>query len=230
MSEHWPGAAVTGMPPLLLIGPPIHQINGSVKFSNMISSFSSFYILFKKKQLKLKDALQLIPFALFGGLYGGLLANSFSEKAMNLLAICLLTVALIMNLIKKPLPSDESDWHLPKKVYPFLFGISVYDGMFGPGQATMLMYTFLGNGATYLQSLAFTRFQTFISCTAAFIPYFMAGNIARGIAIYYTIGSLIGSQLALRVAQRISTGQLKFILHSVTIALLIQLVIRVAFP
>jgi uncharacterized membrane protein YfcA len=58
----------------------------------------------------------------------------------------------------------------------------------------------------------------------------MAGNIAWGIAIYYTIGSLIGSQLALRVAQKISTGQLKFILHSVTIALLIQLVIRVGFP
>ncbi|MCY9141836.1 hypothetical protein [Peribacillus frigoritolerans] len=95
-------------------------------------------------------------------------------------------------------------------VYPSLFGISVHDGMFGPGQATMLMYTFLRNGATYLQSLAFSRFQTFISCTAAFI------------AIYYTFGSLIGLQLALRVAQKISTGQLKFILHSVTIALLIH--------
>ncbi|WP_249597857.1 sulfite exporter TauE/SafE family protein [Peribacillus frigoritolerans] len=116
----------------------------------------------------------------------------------------------------------KSDWHLPKKVYPSLFGISVYDGMFGPGP-------FLRNGATYLQSLAFTRFQTFISCTAAFITYFMSGNIAWGIAIYYTIGSLIGSRLALRVAQKISTGQLRFILHSVTIALLNQLVIRVAF-
>ncbi|MFJ7992315.1 TSUP family transporter [Peribacillus frigoritolerans] len=116
-------------------------------------------------------------------------------------------------------------------VYPSLFGISVHDGMFGPEQATMLMYTFLRNGATYLQSLAFTRFQTFIGCTAAHsLPIFMAGNIAWRIAIYYTIGSLIGSQLALRVAQKISTGQLKFILHSVTIALLIQLVIRVAFP
>ncbi|MDM5310184.1 TSUP family transporter [Peribacillus frigoritolerans] len=88
-----------GMPSLLLIGLPIHQVIGSVKFSNMFSSFSSFYILLKKKQLKLKDALQLIPFAFFGGLCGGLLANSFSEKAMNLLAICLLTVALIMNFI-----------------------------------------------------------------------------------------------------------------------------------
>ncbi|MEI2471097.1 sulfite exporter TauE/SafE family protein [Peribacillus frigoritolerans] len=218
---------LNGMPSLLLIGPPIHQVIGSVKFPNMFSSFSSFYILLKKKQQKLKDALQLIPFALFGGLCCGLLANSFSGKAMNLLAICLLTVALIMNFIKKPQPSDETDWHLPKKVYPSLFVISVYDGMFGPGQATMLMYTFLRNGATYLQSLAITRFQTFISCTAAFITYSWP---VKRIAIYYTFGSLIGSRLALRVAQKISTGQLRFILHSVTIALSIQLVIRVAFP
>ncbi|MGG4198133.1 hypothetical protein [Peribacillus frigoritolerans] len=65
-----------------MIGLPIHQVIGSVKFPNMFSSFSSFYISLKKKQLKLKDALQLIPFALFSGLCGGLLANSFSEKAM----------------------------------------------------------------------------------------------------------------------------------------------------
>lgn len=214
------------MPSLLLLGLPIHQVIGSVKFSNMFSSFSSFYILLKKKQLKLKGSLQLIPFALIGGLCGGLLANSFSEKAMNLLAICLLTVALIMNFIKKPKPSDEIGLASPKKSLSIPIRNQFYDGMFGPRQATMLMYTFLRNGATYLQSLAFTRFQTFISCTAAFITYFMAGNIAWGIAIYYTIGS----RLALRVAQKISTGQLRFILHSVTIALLIQLVIRVAFP
>ncbi|MFJ7929269.1 hypothetical protein [Peribacillus sp. NPDC096448] len=76
----------------------------------------------------------------------------------------------------------------------------------------------------------FTRFQTSISYTSAFTTYFIAGNIAWWIAIYYTIGFLIGSQLALCVAQKISTRQLKFILHSVTIALLIQLVIRIAFP
>lgn len=111
-----------------------------------------------------------------------------------MLAICLLTVALIMNFIKnRNLPMNPIG--ISQKVYPSLFGISVYDGIFGPGQATMLMYTFLRNGTTYLQSPAFIRYQTFIS-------YFIAGNIAWGIAIYYTIGSLIGSQPALRVAQK----------------------------
>ncbi|WP_439127215.1 TSUP family transporter [Peribacillus frigoritolerans] len=85
----------------------------------MFSSFSSFYILLKKKQLKLKDALQLIPFALFGGLCGGLLANSFSGKAMNLLAICLLTVALIMNFIKnRNLPMNRIGISQKKFIHP----------------------------------------------------------------------------------------------------------------
>ncbi len=198
------------MPSLLLIGFPIHQVIGSVKFSNMFSSFSSFYILLKKKQLDVANALKLIPFALFGGFCGGLLANSFSEKMMNLLAIGLLMIAMLMNVVKRTNPDSGSAWHLPKKAYPSLFGISVYDGMFGPGQATMLMYTFLRNGATYLQSLAFTRFQTFISCTAAFITYFHADNISWEIALYYTIGSLIGSQLAIRVAQKISAAGVHF--------------------
>nr|WP_230302775.1 hypothetical protein [Peribacillus simplex] len=55
-----------------------------------------------------------------------------------MLAICLLTVALIMNFIKnRNLPMNPIG--ISQKVYPSLFGISVYDGIFGPGQATMLI-------------------------------------------------------------------------------------------
>ncbi|MEW5592346.1 hypothetical protein ABGT24_02115 [Peribacillus frigoritolerans] len=37
-----------GMPSLLLIGLPIHQVIGSVKFPNMFSSFSSFIFYSRK--------------------------------------------------------------------------------------------------------------------------------------------------------------------------------------
>jgi hypothetical protein len=52
----------------------------------------------------------------------------------------------------------------------------------------------------------------------AFIAYFMAGNIAGAIAIYYTFGSLIGSQLALRVAQKNLHRTVEIHFHSITIA------------
>ncbi|SFC03466.1 hypothetical protein SAMN05443252_101551 [Bacillus sp. OV322] len=217
-----------GMPSLLLIGIPIHSVIASAKFSNMFSSFSSFYVLLKQRELTLKDALTLIPFALAGGLTGGMLANSFSEKTMNIMAVILLSIAFIISFFKKPKQKD-GDWYIPKKAYPALFGISVYDGMFGPGQATMLMYTFLNNGASYLKALALTRFQTFISCGAAFLSYLYAGNFEWDVAIYYAIGSILGAQLAVRAARKIAAIHLKKILHAVTIALILQLIYRLFF-
>ncbi|WP_286178560.1 TSUP family transporter [Bacillus sp. B4EP4a] len=40
-----------GMPSLLLIGLPIHQVIGSVKFSNMFSSFPVFIFYSRKNSL-----------------------------------------------------------------------------------------------------------------------------------------------------------------------------------
>ncbi|PLS16504.1 sulfite exporter TauE/SafE family protein [Bacillus sp. M6-12] len=215
-----------GMPSLLLIGIPIHSVIATAKFSNVFSSFSSFYILLKQKELSWRDAATLIPFALGGGMAGGLLANSFSEKTMTVLAVFLLSGALAMNFLKKPKGDSEGIWKLEKKAYPTLFGISVYDGMFGPGQSTLLMYAFLHQGASYLKALALTRAQTFISCAAAFATYLFAGNFKWEIAIYYALGGIFGAQFAVRVARRLSKEHLKVILHLVTVALIVQLLIR----
>lgn len=218
-----------GMPAMLLLGFPIHSVIATAKFSNIFASFSSFFVLIKQKELTLFDVSALIPFALLGGLIGGLLANSLTENTMNVIAVLLLVSAFLLNILKKPQVKESPSWSLPKKTYPVLFGISVYDGMFGPGQATLLMYTFLHSGAAYLKSLALTRFQTFISCLAAFITYLAAGNFMWEMAVFYALGSLGGAQAAIFAARRISTAYLHLILQSVTILLIIQLMYRLLF-
>lgn len=218
-----------GMPAMLLLGFPIHSVIATAKFSNIFASFSSFFVLIKQKELTFYDVSALIPFALLGGLIGGLLANSLTENTMNIIAVLLLVSAFFLSILKKPQVKESHSWSLPKKTYPGLFGISVYDGMFGPGQATLLMYTFLNSGAAYLKSLALTRFQTFISCLAAFITYLAAGNFMWEMAVFYALGSLGGAQTAIFAARRISTAYLHLILHSVTILLIIQLIYRLLF-
>ncbi|WP_163103133.1 sulfite exporter TauE/SafE family protein [Peribacillus alkalitolerans] len=216
-----------GMPSLMLLGVPVHSAIATAKFSNMISSFSSFYVLLKKKELKLKEAIKLIPIALLGGLTGGLLATSISDKTMSLIAVFLLSGAFILSFIKKPKQDGVDGWSPSPKTYPFLYGISTYDGMFGPGQATMLMYTFIWNGASYIQAIAYTRFQTFLSCFAAFFPFWLNGDIKWHVAIYFALGSLIGAQTAVRLAPKIPTKYLKWLLNVVTVCLILQLLWKV---
>lgn len=212
-----------GMPALMLLGVPVHGAIATAKFSNMFSSFSSFYVLLKKKELIFYDALKLIPFAIGGGFLGGLLTSHISGEIMNFVAIILLSGAFVLSLLKKPIQTPIEDWKPSPRTYPYLFGISMYDGMFGPGQATMLMYTFLLNGASFIKAMAFTRFQTFVSCFAAFFPYLLSGHFHWKIGIFFAAGSIAGAQTAVRIAPKISTKYLKWLLNAVTILLILQL-------
>ncbi|NUK28951.1 sulfite exporter TauE/SafE family protein [Parageobacillus sp. VR-IP] len=223
------GGGLIGMPVLLMIGVPIHQAIAAAKFSNTISSFSSFFVLFRQQSIRWKQLLLIIPISLGGGATGGVIASLLSERTMTIIAIILLMFAPCLQVFKKQPEHAAAAPSLPKTLYPILYGISVYDGMFGPGQATMLMYAYLRTGMDYLSAIAFTRFQTFISCFGALTSYLYNGHINWHIAPFLAIGSFIGAQLSVRVAQKLKQKQLQFLLHTITFLLIVQLIFNMIY-
>ncbi|MFZ3589450.1 sulfite exporter TauE/SafE family protein [Bacillus sp. DJP31] len=217
------GGGLISMPSMLLMGVPIHSAIAATKFSNTLSSFSSFYVLFRQKKIDLKTAIFLAPLGISGGITGGLIATSISEKAMTTAAVFLLSFALVLSFIRKPKGDGHSTTKVSRKVYPLLYGIGIYDGMFGPGQATLQMYTYLHNGFSYLSAIALTRFLTFSSCLGAFSTYFLTGHLNWRVAPSLAVGSFIGAQLSVRVAGKLSSKHLQFILRALTVLLLVQL-------
>ncbi|KAA0548117.1 sulfite exporter TauE/SafE family protein [Bacillus sp. BGMRC 2118] len=220
------GGGIISLPSMLLIGVPIHSAIAANKFSNTISSFSSFFVLLRQKKIRVKTALLVSPVAIAGGMTGGLVATALSEKLMTSVAILLLGVALLVSFLKKPKEELDTVEKVPLKVYPLLYTIGIYDGMFGPGQGTLQMYTYLQNGFSYLTSIALTRFVTFLSCFSAFITYLFNGHFKWEIAVFLSIGSFLGAQVALRVAGKLSKELLNGILKTITILLIIQLTIN----
>ncbi|WP_191561898.1 sulfite exporter TauE/SafE family protein [Metabacillus idriensis] len=217
------------MPLMMLYGLPIHTIISSNKFANTLSSFSSFLVLLKKRDVHFNEVLYTIPFTLSGGIAGAYFTSRINEGTMTLIALFLLVFALVLNFIKKPKALGERESKLKKRIYPLVFGIGAYDGMFGPGQGTLLMYTFLHNGFSYIKSVAFTRFQTFISCSGAFTMYAIAGMMDWSIAISLAAGSIIGAQMAVRVAKRMSMKHASMIIRFITVLLILQLFYNLIF-
>lgn len=212
------------LPAMLVAGIPIHTAIASNKFSNMISSFSSFYVLLRKKEVEFISAIKIAPFSLFGGIAGGLIASSLSENTMLIVGIGLLIFAFILSFKSKPPRSDEKEEQLSRWSYPGLFGIGTYDGMFGPGQATFQMYLFFYQGVSYLRTIAYTRFNTFLSCFGAFVSFYIAGYFSWEVAIPLSIGSFLGAQTAVRLAGKFSKFAVKLLLRGITIILLLQLI------
>ncbi|MCA1029876.1 sulfite exporter TauE/SafE family protein [Bacillus timonensis] len=220
------GGGLISLPAMLLIGVPIHSAIAANKFSNTFSSFSSFFVLLKQKKIKLKAALIIAPFSIVGGITGGYVASSLSDRIMMVIAILLLCIALLLSFLKKTEPTSEAETTVKKQMFPYLYGIGVYDGMFGPGQGTLLMYTFLHHGFSYLAAVAFTRFQTFLSCLGAFTMFYVSGHFNWQIAIFLALGSLVGAQASLVVANKISTAHLKLLLRVVTLLLIVELTFK----
>ncbi|MEL3973101.1 sulfite exporter TauE/SafE family protein [Rossellomorea oryzaecorticis] len=211
-----------GMPMMLLLGIPVHTSIATAKFSNIISSSSSFAYLLKDRKVTLKECLPIIPLALIGGIAGAYLSDKIIPTVLEGMAFFFLMLALLLGLLKGIKPKCTN------KILPFgkLFLISVYDGLFGPGQATLLMYTHLRHGLTYLKSVAVTRFQTFASCLGAFTMYLNSGHVDWMTAIPFAFGALIGAQLSVRLASKVSIRQAGFLLNIITFILILQVGLR----
>jgi uncharacterized membrane protein YfcA len=220
------GGGLISLPTMLLLGMPIHSAIGANKVSNTVSSFSSFFTLYKRKQITLKDSLWLIPISLGGGLTGGFIASQLSASNLYVLAIFLLAFAFLTSFIGKGNFTGEEPLKLTRVSGPGLFGIGIYDGLFGPGQGTLMLYLFSYLNIAYVKSVGLVRLATFSSCFGAAISYISSGVIIWPLTLALMAGSITGAQLGVRIAEKIKPQYVKPILRIITALLILQLVIE----
>jgi uncharacterized protein len=223
------GGGLISLPVMLLMGMPVHSAIGANKVSNTISSFSSFYHLYKKKEISLKESLWMIPVSLGGGITGGFIASKLSGDKMYILAIILLIFAFITSFKGKKHFSGTEPLRMNRVSIPGLFGIGMYDGLFGPGQGTLMLYLFGYMNIAYIRAVALARLATFSSCFGAAITYIAAGKILWPMTLALLLGSLTGAQIGVRMAERLKPKYVQPLLRMVTVALMIQILAEKVF-
>jgi len=220
------GGGLISLPTMLLLGMPIHSAIGANKVSNTVSAFSSFYTLYKRKQISIKESFWLIPLSLGGGITGGFIASKLSSENLYILALCLLTFAFITSFIGKGTFSGSEPLKITPVSGPGLFGIGIYDGLFGPGQGTLMLYLFSYLNIAYVKSVGLVRLATLSSCFGAAISYIASGAIIWPLTLALMAGSITGAQIGVRIAEKLNPHYVKPILRIVTALLIIQLVIE----
>lgn len=220
------GGGLISLPAMLLLGIPIHSAIGANKVSNTVSSFSSFLFLLKHKQISLRESFWIIPVSLIGGISGGLIATKLSEDNLYILAIFLLSFAFITSFIGKGDFDGQEKLKLSKVSVPGLYGIGIYDGLFGPGQGTLMLYLFGHLKVAYIQAVGYVRLATFSSCFGAAITYIAAGKIIWPLTLMLMLGSITGAQTGIRIAEKLKPKFVKPILRVVTVALILQIIVE----
>ncbi|RSD26893.1 sulfite exporter TauE/SafE family protein [Mesobacillus subterraneus] len=219
------GGGLVNLPAMLLLGIPVHSAIAANKVSNTISSFSSFYYLYKEKKLTLRESFWIIPVSLIGGISGGFIALKISSEDMYVVAIGLLIFAFIASFIGKGDFSGDERMKVNGKSVTGLYAIGIYDGLFGPGQGTLMFYLFGYLKIGYIRAVGYVRLATFSSCFGAAITYISTGTVIWPVTIALMLGSLTGAQIGVRLASKLQPRFVKPILRVMTIALVVQMLV-----
>lgn len=217
------GGGLINLPAMLVLGIPVHSAIAANKVSNTVSSFSSFFHLYKEKKLTFKESFWIIPVSMIGGVSGGFIASKIASDDMYIVALCLLVFAFIASFIGKGNFSGDERLKVSGKSFTGLYGIGIYDGLFGPGQGTLMLYLFGHLNIAYIRAVGYVRLATFSSCLGAAITYISTGAVIWPVTIALMIGSLTGAQIGVRIAGKLKPEYVKPILRVTTVALVVQI-------
>lgn len=220
------GGGLISLPAMLLMGLPVHSAIGANKVSNTVSSFSSFLMIYKNKEVTAKEALTVVPLSLAGGITGGVIASYLKEEWMIIIAIVLLSFAFITSFLGKSNFDGKETFRITKKSAVSLYGIGFYDGVFGPGTGTLALYLYARLKVSYLRAVGLSRIMIFSSCFGASISYISTGKIIWPLTIALMLGSISGAQLGVRLARKLKKEYVGPILRIVTVLLIVQIVVK----
>ncbi|MEA0562152.1 sulfite exporter TauE/SafE family protein [Lysinibacillus irui] len=218
------GGGLITLPTMMLMGVPVHSAIGANKVSNMVSAFSSFYSIYKRKELAWIEMRSVLLVSLVGGTLGGLFASLMSSQTLTLIAIILLGFALIMSFMGGADFGEKERFTMNRKNGPILLGVGFYDGMFGPGSSTLALYTYAHEKISYIKAVGLSRVGVFAMCSGAAITYIATGKIEWPLTLILMVGSTIGAQIGIVLARKVKANQVKLLLRIVTIVLIVQLV------
>lgn len=223
-------AGLVTLPAMLLVGIPIHTSVAVNKFATGLSAFTNVLTFFVKKEISFKKTIGIIIVAISGGILGAFLATLLSENVMNTVACFLLIVALVTVLGSRKYINNLEKQDKEQKInraIPFL--ISIYDGGFGPGSASMSITYYLKKQFSYYKAVEFSRIVIFSSCFGAFWWYFFQGIVDWAVAIPIAIGSIVGSHIGIKLIPKIQMKWVQIALPLIFIVLIAQVISNLSF-
>jgi len=160
--------------------------------------------------------------AILGGLVGGLVSSHLKEETMNIVAIVLLMVVLLISMRKWDWENQKQTPSAKKMDFIWTFLIAVYDGGFGPGSSTFGILHYIRLSGEYAKAVQLTRVLILGSCLGGFIVFYHTGYFQWKYAIPLASGSIIGTELALKVLPSIPREWARKLIHAIMFLLIIQ--------
>ncbi|TVY06855.1 sulfite exporter TauE/SafE family protein [Paenibacillus cremeus] len=201
------GGGLISVPALLLTGLPPSMVLGTNKLGGTLSSLTSTASFLFSGKIKGKMVYALFPLSFIGSALGTYTVHLLPSDFLKPLVVGLLIVVLIYTLFKKNWDGNGGEvarLTLPRLIATIVcaFVLGFYDGFFGPGTGSFLLFLFLLIGFDFVGASANAKVLNFASNIASLGSFFYFGSVHLGyglpMGLSMIAGALVGSQFAIR--------------------------------
>jgi len=224
------GGGLIQIPGLFLLFPnlPVVSLLGTNKLASFCGTAISSAHYARTLKIDFKMVLPTLVSAFFFSALGAQITTLIDNQFLKPLIFALLLLMGVYTLFHKRFGLTNHQPHLATlklKLYCALIGavLGFYDGFFGPGTGSLLIFCFVGwLGFSFLEGSAFAKFTNLTSNLAAMI-YFAAGGhiiykLALPMAIFNILGNMVGARLAIKKGSKF----VRWIFLLVVVAILMQ--------
>lgn len=198
------GGGLISTPALLATGMPVNFALGTNKVAAMMGSFTSVVAFWRAGKINKKMVLYLMPLSFIGSAVGAYVVYLLPEVLMKNIIVALLVAVAVYTYFRK-------DWgdvsNVKKYTYATLFGTIVvttglgfYDGFFGPGTGSFLIFGFLFLGYDFVTAAGNAKALNFASGAGALLSFALSGSVYWGYGLAMGVSMVFGAILGSKVA------------------------------
>lgn len=200
------GGGLISTPSLLATGMPVSFALGTNKVAAMMGSFTSVVAFWRAGKVQKRVVFYLMPLSFIGSALGAYVVYLLPPEIMRNIIVVLLVAVAAYTYRRK-------DWGDVANIKKFgtivllltaaaAFALGFYDGFFGPGTGSFLIFGFLFLGYDFVTAAGNAKALNFASGAGALVSFAISGTIywvyglAMGVSMVF--GAIFGSRMAIR--------------------------------
>lgn len=176
------GGGLITLPALLSVGLPPSAAIATNKLAASMGNLTSSLTFLKAGKIDIKLLGPILPFVFIFSMLGAWTVHLMDSELLRPLIIVMLSVVLIYTMIKKNWGQLEErkplNWKRGILFFAGIVLLGFYDGFFGPGTGSFIMFIFLMAGFDFLQAAGNAKLLNFISNIAALIMFLILGEVS----------------------------------------------------
>ena len=207
------GGGLISVPALMWTGLPPVTVLGTNKVAAVMGALTSFVTFLRSGKVDGWLIRRLFPFSLVGSAIGVVAVRLVPSEILRPLVVVMLLFVLIYSIVKKEWGRDATYAGMSRRLLVLsvltAFGFGFYDGFFGPGTGSFLLFAFLVIGFDFIGAAANARALNFASNIAAAILFSYLGEVNFSYAIPMGISMIVGAWCGARVALAKGVGYVR---------------------